>query len=70
MANLNKVKELNASFPELPQMYFNVGVAFYKNKQYEQALNAWQHALAVKPDYTKAQKSIDVLYSFNLLPKK
>lgn len=70
LLDLNKVREINPDYPNVPELYYNVGVAYYKLAEYQKALGAWQQALAIKPDYASPQKAINILYSANLLPKQ
>jgi protein O-mannosyl-transferase len=56
--NLNKVKELYPRYPKLDEMYFNVGVNFYMNQQYNEAMNVWQGAIKMSPPNTKTHQDI------------
>jgi len=69
ISNLDKVRAINSSYPELWKMYFDAGVLFYKSARYREALNAWQTALQIKPDYANAQNAINILYSYGLVKK-
>ncbi len=36
-------------------LWYNIGGAYYSNKQFEEAIKAWQVTLRLKPDYKEAQ---------------
>ena len=39
---------------DLPEVYFNLGIAYFQTKQYADAISAFESALKIKPDYPKA----------------
>src|ERR1022692_830936 len=43
--NIKKVLDLYPRYPKLDEMLFNIGVNFYMEKRYPQAIYAWQLAL-------------------------
>jgi protein O-mannosyl-transferase len=63
--NLNKVRELYPRYPKLDEMFFNVGVNFYMNKRFPEAINAWQTCLKIAvPNssiYQQAQNALAVM---------
>ncbi len=59
--NLNKVRELYPKYPKLDEMFFNVGVNFYMEKRYPEAINAWQTCLKINPAYQQAQNAMAVM---------
>jgi hypothetical protein len=61
--NLDVVRRMYPNHPKLPEMYYNAGVNFYLNKQYPQAVSAWQITLKLKPDFTQAQNALNVLHN-------
>jgi protein O-mannosyl-transferase len=61
MMNIDKVRLLYPRYPKLDEMYYNIGVNFYINKQYQQAINAWQITLQMNPDYQLARNAIGVI---------
>ena len=63
MYNLKKVQELYPRYPKLDEMLFNVGVNFYVNKRYNDAINAWQTALKSNPDNPLAKNALNVMYN-------
>jgi len=40
---------------------YNIGVNFYVNRQFPQAMNAWNTALKMDPNYVQAANAINVL---------
>jgi tetratricopeptide (TPR) repeat protein len=67
ISNLDKVRTINATYTQLPELYYHAGEQFYANKQYPQAIAAWQVALKLKPDYAQAQNSIKTLMAPGLV---
>lgn len=65
--NLDKVRSMFPNHPKLPEMYFNVGVMYYMNKQYPQAINAWQITVKLKPEFKEAQNALAVMRQQGLL---
>jgi len=61
IVNLDKVSTMFPNHPKLPEMYYNVGVMFYVNKQYDKAADAWKKCLKLKPDYGQAQNALNVM---------
>lgn len=41
-----------------PDLWYNLGGAYFSNHQYPDAAIAWQRALRIKPDYAKAQQGL------------
>ncbi len=39
-------------------LWYNLGGAYYSNRQYQEAVDAWRMALRVKPDYARAQQGL------------
>jgi hypothetical protein len=61
--NLDKVSAMFPNHPKLPEMYYNVGVMYYVNKQYDKAAAAWKMTLKLKPDYGQAQNALNIMNS-------
>ena len=59
--NLDKVAGMFPNHPKLPEMYYNVGVMYYVNHQYDKAAAAWKMTLKLKPNYPQAQNALNVL---------
>ncbi len=59
--NLDMVRKLYPRYPKLDEMYYNIGVNFYVNKQYQQAINAWQITLQLNPEYALARNALGVI---------
>lgn len=53
-----QVVKLLPTYGPLPELYYNVGVLFYFEKRYTDAIQIWQNVLKLKPSYTDAQKNI------------
>jgi len=47
--------------PSNAELYFQEGVAYYQNQQFNEALDAWKSALRVRPNYPDAQRDLDFL---------
>jgi len=39
-------------------LWYNLGGAYYSNRQYAEAVEAWRMALRIKPDHQKAQMGL------------
>ncbi len=63
MANLQKVWQLYPRYPKLDEMFFNVGVNYYVDRRYQEAVNVWQATLKINPNYTQAQNALAVVYN-------
>ena len=50
--------------------WYNLGGAYFHNKQYPEALNAWQHCVKINPSHQRGQRGIqsvtNILNSLNL----
>lgn len=66
--NLDIVRKMYPNHPKLPEMYFNAGVNFYLNKNYHNAVTAWNITLQLKPEYEQARNALNVLKSQGLMP--
>ncbi len=51
-----------------PEGYFNLGNSYAHNKNYEQAINSYDSALKLKPDYDKTRVNMEIVQA--LLDKK
>lgn len=58
-SRLEAVVELN---PDLPEVYFNLGIAYYKMEELEKAAKAYSDALLRKPDLADAYYSRAIVY--------
>lgn len=65
--NLIKVQELYPRYPKLDEMFFNVGVNFYEQKRYPEAINAWQHSLRSNPQYPQSLNAMAVMQKQGLV---
>ncbi len=65
IVNLDSVRILYPRYPKLDEMYFNVGVNFYMNKKYPEAIRTWQvcKSIAVpnSPIWVNAQNALAVM---------
>jgi tetratricopeptide (TPR) repeat protein len=59
--NLKKVWELYPRYPKLDELLFNVGVNFYVQQRYNEAISAWQTCLKVTPNYPQAVNAMNVM---------
>lgn len=41
-----------------PDLWYNLGGAYYSNKQYAEAVDAWRMSLRIRPGYTKAEQGL------------
>ena len=39
-------------------LWYNLGGAYYSNRQFAEAVEAWKMSLRIKPDYVKAQQGM------------
>jgi protein O-mannosyl-transferase len=67
--NLDKVKSMYPNHPKLPEMYYNLGVMYYFNKNYPAAVDAWRSTLQMKPDHAQARNALQVLQNSGQIPK-
>ena len=61
LINLDNVRTRVPNYPQLGEMYYNVGTIYFLNKQYAQASAAWQISIKIKPDYPPVVNGIKVL---------
>ena len=61
LADLDMAVGLNPVYPQLPGIYYNLGIAFSVNKQYGKADTAWVAALKLDPGYINARNALDNL---------
>ena len=59
--NFDTVAKLYPNHPKLGESYYNLGVAFYMKRRYQDAFAAWQATLKQDPNYTMAKNAIYVL---------
>jgi len=59
--NLCKVRDLYPRYPKLSEMFFNVGVNFYQQKRYREAISVWQATLQMDPNNTLARNALAVM---------
>lgn len=59
--NIKKVWELYPRYPKVAEMMYNIGVNFYVEKRYPQAIKAWNTALQMDPNYALARNALGVL---------
>ncbi len=57
-----------------PDLWYNLGGAYYSNKQFAEAIEAWKISLRIRPGYTKAEQGLQaamgVLGAGGQQPKK
>lgn len=41
-----------------PDLWYNLGGAYYSNKQFAEAIEAWKISLGIRPGYTKAEQGL------------
>jgi hypothetical protein len=63
LSDLKVATNLNPVFPQLPDIYYNLGIAFSINKQYDKADTAWATTLRLNPHYMNAQRELGDLRS-------
>ena len=56
-----EVFKMEPDYPKLDDMYFNVGVSFYKEKRYNEAKNEWQTCLKINSGNYLAINAMDVI---------
>jgi len=61
LSNLNRTRQLYANHPQLPDIYYNLGIAFSNNREFEKAIQCWQITLQLNPGYANARNQIDNL---------
>lgn len=47
-------------YPPLAELYYNVGVLYYFDKRYTDAIAVWQQVLKLNPGYQQAQQNINI----------
>jgi tetratricopeptide (TPR) repeat protein len=58
-ANYDMVYHLYPNYPKMFEIYYNLGVCYYINKEIPKAIGMWQQVLKMQPDYILAQQSIN-----------
>jgi tetratricopeptide (TPR) repeat protein len=61
-AAIRKLKESVRADPQFTQTYLSIGKAYMARQEFEQAAEAYERALAVKPDLAEAQGKLAFLY--------
>jgi len=61
LPDLGIAVRLNPSYPQLPDIYYNLGIAFSINKQYDKADTSWAITLRLNPNYMNAQNALNNL---------
>ena len=61
--NILRVWELYPKYPKVAELMYNVGVNFYVEKKFQQAMMAWNTALRMDPNYGPAANAIATLNS-------
>jgi len=59
--NIRRVWELYPKYPKVAELMYNIGVNFYVDRKFPQAMNAWNTALQMDPNYAQARNAIAVL---------
>ncbi|HSA06492.1 MAG TPA: tetratricopeptide repeat protein [Candidatus Gastranaerophilales bacterium] len=59
IARLESVKDLN---PNLPEIHYNLGVAYYRTAQYEKAVDSLENALKLNKNLKDAYFTLAVVY--------
>jgi tetratricopeptide (TPR) repeat protein len=59
--NVRKVWELYPRYPKVAEMMYNIGVNFYVDKRYSEAIQSWNTALQMDPNYVQARNALGVL---------
>ncbi len=57
--NMDMVLKLFPKYPNMAEIYYNIGVNYYLDKRYPEAIGIWKTVLKLQPDYILAQKSIN-----------
>ena len=58
IAEMEKAKQIA---PNNPDVWYNLGGAYYTIKDYPKAMEAWQHTLQLKPDHAQAKQGCEAL---------
>jgi tetratricopeptide (TPR) repeat protein len=59
--NVRKVWELYPRYPKVAEMMYNIGVNFYVDKRYQEAIQSWNTALQMDPNYVQARNALGIL---------
>ena len=60
IGNFKKAIKIN---PKLPVIFYNLGLSFHYDKNFESALSSYKKAIKIKPDYAEAYCNMGL--SFN-----
>ena len=55
----DEYEAISEKFPYYPQAHYYMGIAKYKQKDFQQAALSFENALKIYPDYQKAIKALD-----------
>ncbi len=50
-------------YPCRPRAFYNLGIAYYQAKEYEKAVEAYNKAIYLKPDYPEAYNNLGIVYN-------
>lgn len=53
---------VNEQFPDFAEGAYNLGILHYSQRRVDEAIAAYQHALALDPTYAKAHKNLGEIY--------
>ena len=59
--NFDVVKSYYPKYPRLDEFYYNLGVTYYMNKRFPEAVNCWQSTLQIQPANKDAIHALQVL---------
>ena len=60
-AGVQYCSQLSMAAPECYEGWFNLGIAYQKTGRWEQAANAYKHAVRIQPDATEASANLGVV---------
>jgi protein O-mannosyl-transferase len=61
LENLEKVRSLHPKHPALPDLYYTLGVLYFKSKKEAMAVHAWKTVLQLNPEHARARNNLAAL---------
>lgn len=59
---ISRLESINDLNPNFSQTHYNLGVAYYKKKNYEKAITSLNKAIRLKSDFAEAYYTLGVIY--------
>ena len=59
--SISRYHQALALRPNFEMIHYNLGVAYYRKEKWDMAAAEWERALELKPDFSEARRSLDMV---------